>query len=128
MSPHLQESTILAEAYVKAVEAKAEKEISEARKIMAEAAEIAARRELEIQKEGENFLAIVDDIFVNDELTEATKALKLAKLIEKNPEIAAQLVKVKEIIEKLALKDGLNFELLDESQKSPPEKEKETEP
>ena len=41
----------------------------------------------------------------------------MAKLMEKNPQVAAQLEKVKDMIEKLALKKGLNMEVVDESQK-----------
>jgi hypothetical protein len=47
--------------------------------------------------------------------------------MEKNPQVAAQLEKVKDIIEKLALKKGLNIEVVDESQKSLPQSEKKSE-
>lgn len=116
--PHLKKSRELAEAYA---EAKVEKEKSEARKTTEEAAEIAARKDITRQKEVREFNIIIDDIFKDDTLPPGAKALKLAKLIEKNPQVAKQLQRVKDIIENLALKKGFNIGVVDDSQKSLPE-------
>lgn len=124
MFPHLKKSEKLAEAYA---EAKVEKEKSQARKVMEEAAEIAAKSELARQKALKEFGAMVDDVFADDKIPETVRALKLAKLIEKNPEVAAQLEKVKEIIEKLASTRGLSVEAVDDYNKELPEEAKETE-
>jgi hypothetical protein len=110
--PHLKRSKELAYAYT---EAKVEKERSEARKIAEEAAEIAAKKDLIRQKSAKEFVAVIDDIFADDSLPPGAKALKLAKLMEENPQVAAQLENVKEIIETLALKKGLNIQAVDES-------------
>jgi hypothetical protein len=118
--PYWKESKELAKTYSQAEVAKKE---NEARKLMEEAAEIAARKDLTQQKEVKQFNDIIDDIFADDGLLPGAKALKLAKLMEKNPQVAAQLEKVKDIIEKLALKKGLNMEVVDESQKFLPEYE-----
>lgn len=115
LSPHLKKNEELAEAYAKA---KVEKEKSEARKRTEEAAEIAARKDLTRQKEVKEFCNIVDVIFADDGLPPGAKALKLAKLMEENPQVAAQLDKIKDLIEKLALSKGLNIEVVDESHKA----------
>lgn len=112
--PWLRQSEDLVEAYAKA---KVEREENEARKIAEEAAEIAARKDVTRQKEVKTFNAIIDDIFKDDTLPMGAKALKLAKLIENNPQVAKQLENVTDIIEKLALKKGLNIEVVDDSQK-----------
>ena len=41
---------------------------------------------------------IVDDIFADDGLSQDGKILKRAKLMETNPQVAAQLAKVKDLI------------------------------
>ncbi len=116
--PYLKKSKELAAAYSQAEVTKKE---NEARKIAEEAAEIAARKDVTKQKEVQTFNAIIDDIFANDTLPPGAKALKLAKLMEKNPQIAKQLEEVKDIIEKLALTRGVNIEVVNDSQKSLPE-------
>jgi len=113
--PHLRKSGELAEAYA---EAKVEKEKSEARKRTEEAAEIAARKDVTRQEEVKEFCSIVDGIFADDGLPPGAKALKLAKLMEENPQVAAQLDKIKDLIEKLALNKGFNVEVVDESHKA----------
>jgi len=112
--PHMRKSKELAQAYT---EAKVAKEENEALKIAEEAAEIAARKDLTKQQEASEFNKLIDDIFADDGLLPGVKALKMAKLMEKNPKIATQLDKVKDIIEKLALKKGLNIEVEDGSLK-----------
>jgi hypothetical protein len=95
--PHLKRSKELAEAYA---EAKVEKEKSEARKTTEQAAKIAARRDLELerkripdQEEIREFNAAVDNIFSDDRLPEQAKALKFAKLIEKNQGLLLNSIK-----------------------------------
>jgi hypothetical protein len=117
--PHMRKSKELAQAYT---EAKVAKEENEARKKAEEAAEIAARKDLIRQQEASEFNALIDDIFAEDGMPAGAKALKLAKLMEKNPQIVAQLDEVKGIIEELALKKGLNIELEEDSIISLPEK------
>lgn len=106
--PHLKRSEELGEAYA---EAKVERERSEARKTAEEAAEIAARKDVLRQEEVKQFNDIINDIFADDGLPPGAKAFKLAKLIEKNPQIGAQLEKVKGIIGELSLKRGLNIDV-----------------
>lgn len=96
--PHLKHGRRLAEAYA---EATVQKEYSEARKIAEEAAEIAARKDLIKQEEVKEFAGIVDSIFAADDLPQTAKALKLAKLMENNPEVAVQLTNAKEIFDRL---------------------------
>ena len=115
--PRLKRSKELAYAYT---EAKVEKELNEARKVAEEADEIAARKDLTRQKEVKEFNRSVDDIFKIDRLASGAKIIKLAKLIEMNPQVVAQLKKVEEVIETLALKKALNIEVDDESKKALP--------
>jgi len=110
---HFSRSKELAYAYT---EAKVEKERGEARKVTGEADEIAARKDLTRQKEVKEFNRSVDDIFKNDGLASGAKVLKLAKLIEKNPQVIAQLEKAEEVIEMFGLKNNLENKLVDESQ------------
>jgi len=100
MLPWLESSKGLATAYAKAKVAKERNE----------AGEIAAKRDLERemhrildQKEIREFNVAVDDICAKDGLSPGAKMLKLAKLIEKNRQVVAQLDKAKQIAEELAL-------------------------
>ncbi len=95
---HLKHGRHLAEAYA---EATVQKEYSEAHKIAEEAAEIAARKDLIKQEEVKEFASIVDNIFAADGLPQTAKALKLAKLMQNNPQVAVQLANAKEIFERL---------------------------
>ena len=113
--PYLRRSKELADAYD---EAKVEKERSEARKIAEEADKIAAKRDLIRQKSAKEFGDVVDDIFMVDSLPLGARALKLAKLIEKNPNVFAQLEKAEEVIESLAFKKVLRVEIVDKSKKT----------
>ena len=112
--PYLKRSRELAYAYT---EAKVEKERGEARKVTGEADEIAARKDLTRQKEVKEFNRSVDDIFKNDGLASGAKVLKLAKLIEKNPQVVEQLEIAEEVIGMLALKKSINIEVVEESKK-----------
>ena len=111
----MRRSKELADAYT---EAKVQKERSEACKIAEEASEIAAKKDLIRQKSAKEFGAVIDDIFADDSLPPGAKALKLAKLMEENPQVAAQLDNVKEIIETLALKKDFNIQSVNESNKT----------
>ena len=122
--PSLRKSKELAEAYA---EAKVETEKSSARKTTEEAAEIAARKDLTRLKGVKKYNEIVDDIFADDGLSQDGKLLKLAKLMETNPQVSAQLAKVKDLIEKLALTKGVSIEVVDEPQKALTEAKKEKE-
>ncbi|MHC4144561.1 MAG: hypothetical protein ACYSUD_07250 [Planctomycetota bacterium] len=109
---HLKNATHLIEAWARAT---AEKEHYEAQKIAEEAAEIAARRSLLRQKEVEAFATIIDDIFTPDALPPAAKVLKLAKLMENNPQIVGQMEKAREVLAKVCPE-----KLTDESHESLP--------
>jgi len=122
--PHLRRSKELAYEYT---EAKVEKQRSEARKIAEEASKIAAKTDLIRQKNVKAFSAVIDDIFAVNSLPSGAKALKLAKLMEMNPQVAVQFDNVKEIIETLALKQDLNIQAVDESNKILPGEVEETE-
>lgn len=100
--------------------AKSAREENESKKTVQEAAEIAARKDSEIQRkkildqeEVIAFCTAVNDIFADDGLAPEAKDLKFAKLMEKNPQIMAQLDKVKEVKEKLAFTRGFNLEIVD---------------
>jgi hypothetical protein len=111
--PHLSRYKELADAYTKA---KVEKERSEARKIAEQAAEIAARKDLIRQKSAKKFGTVIDDIFADDSLPPGAKALKLAKLMDENPRVVAQLEKAEEVIEKFSLNNNYQKKIMDESQ------------
>ncbi len=124
---YLKKCEELMEAYA---EAKIEKEKSQARKTTEEAAEIAARKDTEIarkrlmdQEEILKFNTVIDDIFKDDGLPSVAKALKFAKLLKENPEVVAQLNKVKEVIKKLRLTRGVNIEILTDLEKLLPDGE-----
>ena len=114
--PSLKSSRRLAEAYA---EATVQKERNEAQKIAEEAAEITARKNLVTQEEVRKFASIIDDIFTADDLPPVAKALKLAKLMENNPQVEAHIGAAKEILEELSLQ-----KFMDGSRKSlpPPER------
>jgi hypothetical protein len=111
--PHLKRSKELAYAYT---EAKVEKERSEARKIAEEANEIATKREIIKQRSAKEFGNVIDDIFKDDCLPLGAKALKLAKLMEENPQVLAHLEKAEKVIDKFSLNNNLENKLVDESQ------------
>jgi len=109
--PWLRKGSDLSEAYA---EAKVAKEQNEARKTVEEAAEIAARCDVERQRAVKEFNANVDDIFADDGLPEAGKALKLAKLIAANPDLAQQWGKVRTILDSLHLTKGVSIQAVTE--------------
>jgi hypothetical protein len=97
--PYLKSSKRLAQSYA---EAAAQKERNEAQKIAEQAAEIAARKDLTKQKEVREFSSRIDDIFAVDGLPPVAKALKLAKLMENNPQVEAHIGAAREILEELS--------------------------
>jgi hypothetical protein len=121
-SPRLKRIEELADAYA---DVKVQRETNRARKTMEEAGEIAARRDIEIQKkrildqqEIHEFSKAVNEIFTNDGIPAEGKALKFAKLIEKNPQIVEQWDKVKYVMEQLSLTRGCKVELVDDTKTS----------
>jgi hypothetical protein len=98
----------LGKAYV---EAEVQLKQNEATRLAAEAAEIAARADVNRNESGVLFNQQVDNIFADDNLPEAVKVLKLAKLLETNPDLLAQLEKVREIMESLRLTRGTSVEI-----------------
>jgi len=111
--PYLSRSKDLAYTYT---EAKVEKERSEARKIEEEANEIAAKRDLIKQKSAKEFGYVIDEIFADDSLPAFAKALKLAKLMEENPQVVAQLERAEEVIDKFSLNKNHKNKIVAESQ------------
>ena len=112
--PPLKNSKRLAEAYA---EAKVEREKGEAYRIAEQTAKISARKDLLKQQEVKEFNSIIDEIFKSDGLPPAAKMLKLAKLVENNPQIMIQINKVKELFEKLHLEKSMDIEFMNESHK-----------
>jgi hypothetical protein len=80
---------------------------SEARKNVQKATELAAEADLKRQQATKEFQDNVDRVFSDDGLPPAAKKLKLAKLIESNPDLEKQLDKVEKIIERLSTKGGI---------------------
>jgi hypothetical protein len=97
--PHLREGKQLAEAYTRARVAREE---GEARKIAEEAIRIAVKADLEKQEDLKEFGAAVDEIFRNRALGHEARVLKLAKLIENNPEILGHVDKAQLLLRSLA--------------------------
>ncbi len=91
--PNLKLSENLLIDYFKA---KVQKEKSEAQKIE-------AQTNIARQKEVKEFNKAINEIFAEDGLPRAAKALKLAKVIEKNPFVVEQIKVVKEIIKSVEL-------------------------
>jgi len=104
--PWLKRGRNLGVAYTNA---KFAREENEAQKLVAEAAEIAARTDIMRQQEAREFNALVNDIFADNGLPWTAKKLKFSKLIENNPEIIKQMEKVNYLIEKLAMEKELNI-------------------
>ena len=96
--PRLRKQEELALAYEEAVVRKTE---AESEKLVEEAAKLAAEADVAKQQELAAFCENVDTIFMTTGRPEAAM-LKLAKLLETNPEIAAQLDKVNAIMGRLA--------------------------
>jgi hypothetical protein len=103
--PYLKSSRRLAEVYA---EAAVQKERSEAQKIAGEAAEIAARKDLIKQKEVKEFSSNIDDIFAVNDLPPVAKALKLAKLMENNPQIEAHIGAAQGLLQELSLREFID--------------------
>ena len=97
--PYLRKSKKLAMAYT---ESQVEKAQNEARMISEQADEIESRKCLTQQEEVKEFCCTVDSIFADDGLPPVVKALKLAKLMEKNPRLLSQLEKVRDVLDKMS--------------------------
>jgi hypothetical protein len=91
------------------------KNLEEAARINAERKNIEAEERLKKQKEVQEFSKTVDDIFANDGQPSAAKKLKLAKLINNNPEIESQINKINDLIDRLSYTKGTVFELQESS-------------
>lgn len=93
------------------VEAEVENKQNEAAKTAAEAAEISARADANRNQAAKLFGEQVDNIFKDVTLPETAKLLKLAKLMESNPELVEQIDKVTKLIESLRLLHGASVEI-----------------
>jgi hypothetical protein len=93
------------------IEAEVANKQNQAAKTAAEAAELSARADANRNQAAKIFNEQIDSIFKDDLLPESAKLLKLAKLLESNPDLAAQLEKVAELIESLQLLHGTSVEI-----------------
>lgn len=76
-------------------------------KTAAEAAEISARADLARNEAAKVFSDEVDAIFADRDLPESARMLKLAKLFEANPDLAAQVERVTDLLNRLHLQYGV---------------------
>jgi hypothetical protein len=107
--PRLERGADLSEAYGRA--GVAEKDAS-ARRIAEEAAEIAAKRELAEAQAATQRQAEVKQFIENIEAIEglqttAGRKLAFAKVLEKNPDMVAQVEIVEQIVDRLSIQRGL---------------------
>lgn len=100
--PRLRKQEEIAIAYEEAVVRKTE---AEGEKFIEEAARTSAEKDVANQQALSQFCANVDNIFTPGDSPHATM-LKMAKLLESNPEIAAQLDQVNSILDRLASTRG----------------------
>jgi len=98
--PWLKHGRDLARIYT---EAKVDREEAQAKKIVEEATKIKVEKDILKQQEVKEFVALVDDIFAKDDLPLPAKMLKIAKLLEANPQIMMQLEKINDFLEKIGL-------------------------
>jgi len=98
-------------AVAKVKEADAEAEIKQQ-----QAAEIAARTDLIRNKSTKSYFDLVD-AGIGSADPELAQDLKLAKLLEENPDVMEQVAKIRAIREKLAAKHGVRVEIVDEQPK-----------
>lgn len=96
--PRLKKQEELAIAFEEATVRKLD---AEGEKLLQEAAKIAAERDIARQQELKLFQENVERTFSLDDRPEVV-LLKMAKLLESSPEIAAQLSKVNGLLERLA--------------------------
>lgn len=97
------------ELALRAEEALIRKTEAEAEKTLAEAARTAAEKDRARQESLKKFCENVEGVFKPDDSREITM-LKFAKLLETNPELAQQLDKVNDIIERMAEQKGFRIE------------------
>lgn len=110
--PRLKKQEELGLAYE---EAKVRKLQAEAEKITQEAAKLAVEKDIAKQQEMKDFCANLDEIF-DPTAPERINILKLAKLMETNPELATQIEKVNQLMERLEKEKGcfIAFETKDD--------------
>ena len=110
--PRLKKQEELGLAYE---EAKVRKLQAEAEKITQEAATLAVEKDIAKQQEMTDFCANLDEIF-DPTAPERINILKLAKLMETNPELATQIEKVNQLMERLEKEKGcfIAFETKDD--------------
>jgi hypothetical protein len=92
------------EIALKFEEALVRKTEAEGEKLIEEAAKISAEKDIAKQSEIRAYIENVDAIF-NDSSSKQAAMLKLAKLLEANPEIETQLQKVNDLINTLSAKN-----------------------
>lgn len=119
----------LGEAYL---EGRVSRETNESLRVVTEAAEIAARTDvakaqreevlaqadLAKQQAAKQFFENVDNVFARDGAPTQAKLLKLAKLLESNPEVGDQVEKVQEIMERLQFQRGAKIGIFDSVESS----------
>jgi hypothetical protein len=90
------------EATVRRIEAEGDRFVEEA-------AKIAAERDLLRQQELRAFCETIDSVFKSDD-SQLVSSLKMAKLLETNPELAAQLEKVNAVLDRLNAQKSCRIE------------------
>ena len=101
-------------------EAEAAKRVNEAAKIAADREKTEVETDVARQEVVRKFNENVEEIFKDDGLPPAAKKLKLAKLIEQNPDLEKQLEKVHALVDELAWKRGTQIQIVSKSKKSSP--------
>lgn len=100
--PRLRKQEAIALAYEEAVVRKTE---AEGEKLIEEASKLSAEKDVTKQQELRQFCENVENIFSPSDSPHATM-LKMAKLLETNPGIAAQLDRVNAVLDRLASEKG----------------------
>ncbi|MFC4096438.1 hypothetical protein [Euzebyella saccharophila] len=92
-------------------QAEVDRKSKEADKFAAEAANIAAEKDLKIQQKVKVVNEEITRIFSDNNVPDLAKQLQLANLIANNPEISAQLDKIEEVVSKLKAVNFSKFNL-----------------
>lgn len=100
-------------------EAEVAQRVNTAERIAAEAAETAARADINRQDAVRIFSEQIDAIFSGDNVPESAKMLKLAKLLAANPDLTCQVNKVSKLIETLAKTRGTRIEIVPAVESTP---------
>lgn len=104
------------EALIQKAEADAVKSAAEAEKTIEEAARIAAEKDRLRQDTLQKFNENLDSVFKPEDPREITM-LKMAKLLEANPDLEKQLDRVNEIIARLGAQNGTRIAFKSEDKK-----------